>query len=488
MIATTKNIYYNVLSRGKRGGNVYFERIVSLKIMNRTIKTIAVVIFALLFIYFMVSLYFINHFYFNTYINDEIYSLKSLDTAKEEISQVVEYYELKVEGRNGLSDTITGKDIMIQYKSDEQIEQFLKSQNPLLWPISFIQSSNYVSDHLVTFDQSLLEKEIKNLVFNQSENIIMPKDATISEYNQEKSQFLIIEEVEGAYLNYDKMIQIIIKAIDGLLPVVSLEEEKAYYAPEIDRNSKSLQKTVALMNHYVGASVNYKLSNLNEVLDYNTIHNWIKNENGRVSLDEEQIREYVKQFAKKYNTYGKNREFKTTSGNTIKLPSGGYGWLIDQEAEYQALLSNIENGEVVSREPVYSVRGYTRAENDIGNTYVEADLGSQHLYFYQEGELILETDFVSGNMVKGFATPPGVFGITYKARNATLRGEDYETPVNYWIPFNGNIGLHDAVWRKSFGGDIYINHGSHGCLNLPKDKAEQLFSLTEQGMPVVCYY
>ena len=58
-------------------------------------------------------------------------------------------------------------------------------------------------------------------------------------------------------------------------------------------------------------------------------------------------------------------------------------------------------------------------------------------------------------ITKGFATPPGVFGITYKARNATLRGEDYETPVNYWIPFNGNIGLHDAVWRKSFGGDIY---------------------------------
>lgn len=65
----------------------------------------------------------------------------------------------------------------------------------------------------------------------------------------------------------------------------------------------------------------------------------------------------------------------------------------------------------------------------------------------------METDFVSGNMSKAdCVTPPGVFGLTYKTRNAILRGANYETPVNYWMPFNGNIGMHDATWRRAFGG------------------------------------
>ena len=77
---------------------------------------------------------------------------------------------------------------------------------------------------------------------------------------------------------------------------------------------------------------------------------------------------------------------------------------------------------------------------------------NQHLYLFWEGEIVLESDFVSGDMTKsGRMTPPGVFGLTYKTRNAVLRGEDYETPVNYWMPFNGNIGMHDATWRSSFG-------------------------------------
>lgn len=449
---------------------------------------IAVISFVFVLIYFVASLFFINHFYFNTYINDEAFSLMSLKDTNESIRQSIEHYELNIKGRGGLSDKIIGKEINITYEPDDQIDQFLKEQNPLLWPISVFRSSHYNADHLVNFDHELLIKKIDDLSFNQKENIRMPQDARISDYDEEQGQYRIIEESEGTLLDQEKVLQSISQAVYGLFSESSLEESNAYISPKIYFEDESLQNAVKRMNQYVGTSITYELSELKEVLNHSVIHKWIKNENGLVSLDEEQIKGYVKEFSKKYNTYGRNREFKTTSGNTIKLPSGGYGWLIDQEAEFQMLMSNIENGDVLSREPVYSVRGYTRAENDIGSTYVEADLGNQHLYFYQNGELILETDFVSGNMVKGFATPPGVFGITYKARNATLRGEDYETPVNYWIPFNGNIGLHDAVWRKSFGGDIYINHGSHGCLNLPKDKAEELYSLTEQGMPVVCYY
>ena len=55
------------------------------------------------------------------------------------------------------------------------------------------------------------------------------------------------------------------------------------------------------------------------------------------------------------------------------------------------------------------------------------------------------------------------------------------------MPFNGNIGLHDATWRKDFGGDIFLKDGSHGCVNLPPEKAKEIFTTIEKGIPVIVY-
>ena len=54
--------------------------------------------------------------------------------------------------------------------------------------------------------------------------------------------------------------------------------------------------------------------------------------------------------------------------------------------------------------------------------------------------------------------------------------------MNYWMPFLGNAyGLHDASWRSRFGGSIYSYAGSHGCINLPREKAAELFDLVNVG-------
>ena len=107
---------------------------------------------------------------------------------------------------------------------------------------------------------------------------------------------------------------------------------------------------------------------------------------------------------------------------------------------------------------------------------------------------MLSTDVVTGNPNKGNATPPGVYSLTYKARNATLRGErrpdgtySYETPVKYWMPFNGGIGFHDASWQPTFGGSRYKSHGSHGCVNLPPSVAPKMYELVYKDVPVVCH-
>ena len=63
----------------------------------------------------------------------------------------------------------------------------------------------------------------------------------------------------------------------------------------------------------------------------------------------------------------------------------------------------------------------------------------------------------------------------------------YHSHVNYWMPFNGGQGFHDAPWRSAFGGQIYVNGGSHGCVNMPPSKAKELYSLISKGCPVIVH-
>ena len=99
----------------------------------------------------------------------------------------------------------------------------------------------------------------------------------------------------------------------------------------------------------------------------------------------------------------------------------------------------------------------------------------------------MDSDFVSGNLSKGHGSPTGAFSVTYTTTDAVLRGEDYATPVKYWMPFAGDVGMHDASWRKSFGGNIYKTNGSHGCINLPTSVAKTIYNTIEKGWPVLVY-
>ena len=138
--------------------------------------------------------------------------------------------------------------------------------------------------------------------------------------------------------------------------------------------------------------------------------------------------------------------------------------------------------------PKYLEQGYVRGKNDIGDTYIEIDMTNQKLYGYKAGELIVETDIVTGNMRKGWDTPVGVNHVYSKQKNRILRGATYASHVDYWMPVNGNIGIHDADWRKKFGGEVYLKNGSHGCINIPPKVMPTIYEEYEVGTPVIMFY
>ena len=64
---------------------------------------------------------------------------------------------------------------------------------------------------------------------------------------------------------------------------------------------------------------------------------------------------------------------------------------------------------------------------------------------------------------------------------------DYRHHVDYWMPFNEGVGLHDASWRKNFGGDVYLTKGSGGCVNLKRESAAALYRVIHVGDKVIVH-
>ena len=224
-------------------------------------------------------------------------------------------------------------------------------------------------------------------------------------------------------------------------------------------------------------------------VDAQTACEWMKEtQDHSYELDEESVTAYIQTLADENDTQGVPRTFVTHGGSSILLRKGNFGWKSDVEATAAQLTEMLLDGKSGVLEMVWAHTGAGFEKgNDIGDSYVEVSLEDQHLWLYIEGKEILSTDVVTGTYGTDRQTPGGVYSLTYKQSPAVLRGADYESPVTYWMPFNGGIGLHDATWRSEFGGDIFRTDGSHGCVNMPLEAAKTVYENVEEGFPIVLY-
>lgn len=415
---------------------------------------------------------------------------KTASEVEDAITEQLKGYTLTINGREELSESITGESVGLYAEFDDTLEKAVSAQKPMDWgKYRFGKAVNEVNtDALLHYSSEMLDEAVAGLSCMNKENMREPQDARISDYDSATGSYTIIKEDEGTELLEDKVKEAVASAIMSLSESVNLEEQGCYLSPSVTSEDEALKTACESMNRYVGAKITYKFGDRSETLSGNEIHNWLTVNGTSVGVSETKAAEYVKNLASAYNTAYKPKTLKTSYGKNVTITTGSYGWKIDQTKETAALVSLIKNGEQTSREPEYSQKAASRSGNDYGNTYVEINLTAQHLYFYVDGKLLVQSDFVSGNAAKGWSTPAGAYALTYKQRNATLKGQGYATPVSYWMPFNGGIGLHDANWRKTFGGTIYKNKGSHGCINLPPAVAKTIYENISAGDPVLCYH
>lgn len=429
-------------------------------------------------------LYFQDHFLPGTTIDGIDVSRRTIGDLQEQIQDyLLCIAERKADGMV-LEEDIQGKEIGLAYASAEPLQDILEGQDRWSWFLP--KSEEHRTQGLISWDPERLEQKIDGLKGFQEGFAAAPTDAYLSDYLPEKG-FVIIPETQGNELDRQKTGEVIREAVAALLERVDLSEAGCYRVPQVTSEDEGLLQLQEKLQAYQNLRITYSFGDQTEVLDGETVSGWLTTDDGKMILDESQVEAFVVSLRKRYDTIFRPRTFMTSYGKEITIEGGDYGWWMNYPQEIKELTEMILRCESGERTPVYHQTAAQYGKPDYGDTYVEVNLTAQHLFLYKDGNLILESDFVSGSSIRGDDTPPGVYSVTYKQRNATLVNEDYRTPVSYWMPFNRNIGLHDAGWRRSFGGDIYKTNGSHGCINLPPSAAKEIYENISKGTAVVCY-
>lgn len=438
--------------------------------------------------YLSMSLFLSNRFYFGTVINGVNCSGKTVGQAQTLIEEKAEKYTLTIAQRNNNNETINSEEINLKIDITDSLNEIKNVQTPYKWGLYLFKENNNDTAVNVSYDEEKLNEKLNSLDCLNTEKMISPTNAVV-EYNEDNKKFEVTKEDNGTTVKIEETKTAIIDSIKNLNETLNLEENNLYNNAEFTSDDEKLKSDAEIMNKYALVTITYNFGDKSEIVDKDKIKDWlIIKDNGEVDFDKDKVDKFVQYLAKTYNTFGITRSFVSSyNSHTVTVVGGDYGWWLNKSAESNSLIEAIKAGNDIVKEPVYLQKAASYGKNDIGNTYAEVNLGTQHMFFYKDGVKVLESDFVSGKPSNGHATPTGTYSVTYKELDAVLRGENYATPVKYWMPFNKDVGFHDATWQSSFGGKRYLTHGSHGCINLPFDTAKQLYSYIAKGYPVVVY-
>lgn len=447
------------------------------KIINRVI--LILVLFCILTVGIFVASFFSTRFEYETVISGIDCSFLTVEEATEKINAEIKDKTFLI---TVLYKTETGDISIKKYAlSSKKLNMELKTDLRELF-YQEKQSGNRDFEAQFDFDENELENYLLTVSELQEENFVQPQNAYLE---LTEDGIALEKEVYGLEIDtnsaYNYILSELQKGNFDIDITVFFETE-----PDIFSTDETLIENQTKINQSLNTKITFIYSdNTEEVLDKSTIITWLyQDTDGLFYFDEAKIVEYVDNLAevsleKTSQIYFKatdleNREF-TFSLSEALAPQ------IDKESELSFIKEAINTG----GEYVSSFQ-YDK-EIDTIDSYVELDITRQKVWLYVDKNCILETDCVTGNVSRGYYTPTGLYFLTYKTRGATLKGEGYASYVEYWMPFNGNIGFHDASWRSSFGGNIYLTNGSHGCVNLPVEAAKTLYEYINESMPIFVY-
>lgn len=377
-----------------------------------------------------------------------------------------------------LSLTVNGKKLSV---TAEQLGLKL-DEAALAQYLQALADGTETPDALFTYDRAAL----KTLLGEQLNTAAVNATAV---YNSSKKQFVANDGKNGTSYDLDAAADAAAASLGLLGTEAAAEVKTTEVAPEITASSDKMKSALDKANGYLKVSLKYTYSpeggsSATETISTATLAGFISiSDKLEVSVSKSAIESYAGKMYDSHSGSDYKGSFVTTGGSTLGYTVTYYGQKVNKSALTDDIYKCVTEQKSGTRTAPYT----SKSSKPYGGSYVEIDLSSQKLWLYKNGERILTTSLVSGSVAEGHRTPTGVYSIYSKQTDRYLTGADYRSFVNYWMPFLGGYGLHDANWRSSFGGTIYYYDGSHGCVNLPSSAAKKIYNNVSVGTKVILY-
>lgn len=463
--------------------------------------------------------------YPNTALAGVDVSLMQAGAAAEKLDGAVSGYALTVEDPDlGFTWTYQPTEGKSVFNTEAAVRARLARNEPWIWPVRLIEAlsdsgSSSAAGKLdlsaepdlsllgAAFDRTAFEDSLGGAVdaFNAGRSGVFNAQ---SSWDAEQGAFRYEKAAAQRKLDRDAVIRLALASLARLDETSSLEDlgDDLYLPLDGNPTSEQMQADCDAANGFLGTNVTFKLGDsAAATLDASVIGPWITFDAATdPTLDSAAVTAWAHEIASQMNTVGSQRTYTRPDGKTITVSGGTYGWTVDEDALVQAVQDAVANHQTGDVSVPTSSQGqtYAGAGQPDWKKYVDVDITEQHARLYDEsGNLIWETGVVTGKDDGQNDTPTGVYKVNNKARNIDLvsqnkdpeTGEpEYVSPVDYWIAWKGSSwGFHDASWQPAWvytDPTAYHTRGSHGCINTPYDKVQQLYDLLSVGDCVIVHY
>lgn len=331
-----------------------------------------------------------------------------------------------------------------------------------------ISSIDAYAKYVVTTTSRWNNVKVDNeLVFEPGIRAAMEKynetapDSTDAYIKREGDIYVVVPEFFGSDLDIERSLK-----------------ERRQIKTEPSIRKESLTELCERANSFVNWSVSYDNGDIVKAsIDYVAI------EGDEIRLDDSFIDEQVGNVV--YNPVGSGADFVNSYGNAMHVDGGTWGSSVNTAEETAIVKDLFHKGESVEgRHPVFD----WEMASFISGDYIEISIDAQHMWLYRDGNLVIETDVVTGDSGKNRHTPRGVYYIIEQLKEKWMNGGEVPTLAHRWMRLTwSGVGIHDAWWRSSFGGNIYTYNGSHGCINTPSAAMNVFYDNSYEMMPVVIY-
>ena len=459
------------------------------------------VILALLVIAYAAGcFYFMNRLWPNTHVDNVDFSMKTRTQALDELTNMSSNLSVHVSGQN-VDFTLTSANAGLKLDTQAAADAMLSNVSSWQWPVQ-IGLAHDESDAVATsFNRDLIQAAVEAALAPYNASATDPIDASVG-YDAATMRFVVYPGALGTKLDPVAVTNAVVDTLtkEGDSTILTSD---VLVRQNVTADDPTLQQSAATANSYLGANSNLTVSGtVVATINGDLVKDWLTfNPDGTVTLDDAKLVAWVDALEAQIDDVGGTFSYTRPDGKYVTVSGGTYGWITDGAAMEQMVRDTVTNAYVGDQELPFkqTAASYNPGGQEWPARYVDVDITEQYARFYDwDGSLIWETAIISGATFDGRDTPTGVYTLNNKARNQTLIGltdpatglPKYETPVSYWMPFIGNmVGLHDAYWQSSFGGDLYHTEaGSHGCINLPPEMAVALWDIIQIGDVVITHY